>query len=122
MWREYNPNPTGKRASDCAIRAVAKVTGMDWGDAYIKLCALGYALGDLPNADHVWGAFLQERGFRRGVLPDCPQCLTVAEFADAHPHGSFALGTGSHAVAVADGDYYDAWDSGNEIPIYFWKK
>jgi hypothetical protein len=25
------------------------------------------------------------------------------------------VGTGTHVVAVIDGDYYDAWDSGNEV-------
>ena len=28
----------------------------------------------------------------------------------------------SNAVGVIDGDYYDTWDSGNEIPIFYWRK
>jgi hypothetical protein len=23
---------------------------------------------------------------------------------------------------VIDGDWYDSWDSGNEVPTYFWKE
>ena len=35
---------------------------------------------------------------------------------------TFVLGTGSHAVTVCSGRYYDAWESGKEIPIYYWKR
>lgn len=121
MWVHFNPNPCQKVTSDCAIRAVSKVTNQDWDVTYIKLCALGFLNCDLPNSDAVWGAYLRDLGFRRGVLPDCPNCVTVREFADDHPHGTFVLATGTHAVAVIDGDYFDVWDSGNEIPIYFWR-
>ena len=27
-----------------------------------------------------------------------------------------------NVIAVIDGDYYDSWDSGNEVPIYYWKQ
>ena len=27
-----------------------------------------------------------------------------------------------HVVAVIDGNYYDTWDSGDKIPIYYWYK
>lgn len=27
-----------------------------------------------------------------------------------------------HVVCVQDGYYYDSWDSGNEIPIYYWER
>jgi hypothetical protein len=39
----------------------------------------------------------------------------VKEFCYDNPKGSFLVGTGTHVVAVIDGDYYDAWDSGNEV-------
>jgi hypothetical protein len=34
----------------------------------------------------------------------------------------YVLGTGSHAVAVVDGFYYDAWESGREQPIFYYEK
>lgn len=36
--------------------------------------------------------------------------------------GRYLLALDQHVVAVVDGDYYDTWDSGNEIPIYYWMK
>ena len=47
---------------------------------------------------------------------------TVREFAKDHPEGKYILGTGTHAVAVIDGDYIDTWDSGDEVPIYYFQE
>jgi hypothetical protein len=60
----YNPNPTGKSVGDCAIRAIAKTFDLEWGEAFLGLCIAGYLNGDLPNANHIWGAYLKKRGFR----------------------------------------------------------
>ena len=39
-----------------------------------------------------------------------------------YPHGTYVLATNNHVVAVVDGNYYDTWDSGDETPIYVWRK
>lgn len=78
---------------------------------------------DMPNANSVINAVLRENGFRKGIVPDtCPDCYTVADFANDHPNGVFVLGTGDHVVTVSNGKIYDSWDSSNEIPIYYWYK
>ena len=57
------------------------------------------------------------------IIPNtCPDCYTIADFCNDHPYGTYILATGTHVVAVIDGDYYDTWDSGNEIPIFYWQK
>ncbi len=56
-------------------------------------------------------------------VPDtCPHCYTIRDFAYDHPFGTYLVGTGKHVVTIIDGNYYDTWDSGGEIPIYYWKK
>lgn len=80
-------------------------------------------MSDLPSANSVWGAYLKNKNFERDVIPtDCPDCYTVVDFCKEHQRGSFVLGTGTHAIAVVNGYYYDTWDSGNEVPIYYFKK
>ena len=119
----YNPNPKGKNAGDCAVRAVAKATGSSWQIAYSGLVLEGYKRGDLPNANHVWGAYLRRKGFKKAIVPDtCPECYTVAEFAQEHPHGMYVLALDNHVVAVNDGDWFDSWDSGSEPINYYWYK
>ena len=43
-------------------------------------------------------------------------------YAASDKKGIFVLGTGSHAVTVIDGNYFDAWDSGKETPVYYFEK
>ena len=119
----FNPNPAGNLVGDCVVRAIAKVTGQSWSDTFTGLMNAAYHLNDMPSSNHVWASYLKRLGFRRYVIPDsCPDCYTVADFAKEHPYGSYVLGTGTHAVAVVDGHYYDTWDSGDEVPIYYFQK
>lgn len=121
MWIKYNPNPTGRSVGDCAVRAVAKALNTDWETAYSMICTNGYAMGDMPSSDSVWGAVLRQNGFYRKALPNrCPDCYTVDDFCYDHPEGTYVLGFGGHVATVVDGNLYDSWDSRNEIPIYMW--
>ena len=123
MFRKYNPNPQGKSVGDCVIRSISKVLEYDWERTYIELAVQGFMMCDMPSANAVWGAYLRNKGFKRHLIPDsCPEFYTVADFAKDNPDGKYILATGSHVIAVIDGNYYDTWDSGNEIPVYYWKK
>lgn len=120
---EYNPNPTGRRVGDCAVRAVAKALDISWEEAYAKIAAYGYAVGDVISSDPVWGGVLRTNGFKRAAIPNtCPDCYTAEDFARDHPVGTFTLGFGGHTATIVDGTLYDAWDSSNEIPQYVWYK
>ena len=123
MFKKYNPNPHQRRVGDCVVRAISTAMNMEWEEAYVELADMGLEMGDMPSSNHVWGAYLCGNGFSAKLLPNfCPECYTVKEFAEDHPHGTYVLGTGSHAVAVINGCYIDAWDSGAEVPIYYFEK
>lgn len=123
MWKEYNPNPNGARVGDCVIRAISKALNKSWVDTYLDLCLSGLKLSDMPNANHVWGSYLRKKGFIRSILPDtCPDCYTVKDFCKEHNHGTYILALNGHVICVSNGDYYDTWDSGDEIPMYYWKE
>jgi hypothetical protein len=32
------------------------------------------------------------------------------------------IGTGTHVVAVIGGDYYDTWDSGEKVVLYYFER
>lgn len=119
----YNPNPNGTYTGDCVVRAITKAIDTDWDTAYMELAVQGYLMSDMPSANHVWGAYLRENGFVRKAIPNtCPDCYTIRDFCIDNPSGLFVLATGTHVVTVKDGDYYDTWDSGNEIPVYYFEK
>lgn len=122
MWVRCNPNPVGRETGDCVIRAIAIATDQSWREAYWALCELGAIQGDLPNNNAVWGTYLRERGGKQFLLPEsCPSCITVRAFCERYPEGVYVIGTGDHAIAVIDGDWYDLYDSGSFTPTYFWK-
>lgn len=119
----YNPNPARGNVGDCTVRAISKALGQDWEQTYAGLTAYGFMLRDMPSANHVWSAYLEDNGFeqhlvgRHGKRP-----YTVEDFCTDNPHGLFVLGIEGHVVCVVDGHYYDSWDSGGEVPIYYWTR
>ena len=119
----YNPNPKNKLVGDCVIRALSISLNKDWKTTYRELCQLGEQMFDMPSSNEVWGTYLKNYGYRRYTIPNtCPNCYSVYSFCIDHPIGKYILATGSHVITVIDGYYYDTWDSGMEIPIYYWKK
>ena len=123
MFIEYNINPCDKRTIDCTVRALSVLFNEDWNSVYIQLCILGYDMCDMPSSKTVINQYMRGRGYFRHVCPDkYPFCQTVREFANENPNGTYLLATDSHVVPVINGDYIDTWDSGNEVPMFYWKK
>ena len=122
MFIEKNLNPYNKRTDDCVVRALAMALNIDWRSAYTMLSAHGLKLGDLFSKNYVWSDLLTSLGFTRSHIPDtCPHCYTVRDFAREHPQGVFMVGTGDHVLTVIDGDYIDSFDSGDMIPIIYFR-
>lgn len=122
MWIRANPNPGHKEVPDCVIRAIAIALGMSWLDVYDDLYLIGRREYNVTVDDRVWGKYLYMKGFVPFRLPEsCPWCTTVKRFCRMYPRGTYIIGTGNHAIAVIDGNYYDSWDSGDEIPSFFWR-
>lgn len=121
MWKHFNPNPVGRSVGDCAVRAVSAALEIPWEDAFARIAANAFSMGDMPSSNSVWGAVLRQNGFCRKSIPDtCPDCYTFADFARDNPEGVFVLGTGTHVAVIRDGTLLDAWDSSAEVPQFVW--
>lgn len=121
MYKFFNPNPHHLEVDDCVIRGISKVTGQSWDDTSIGVFIQSFIDKNMPSSNSVWNNYLIGMGYKRYIIPDtCPDCYTVCDFCADNPRGTFLLATGSHVVAVVDGDYYDTWDSGDCVPIYFY--
>lgn len=118
-----NTNPDRNLVGDCVIRAISVLMDRDWESTYVDITLQGFMMHDMPSSNNVWGTYLHENGYSRYVIPNtCPDCYTVKDFCEDYPQGKYMLATGTHVIAVIDGDYYDTWDSGDEIPIFYWRK
>lgn len=123
MYVSYNANPQANRVGDCTVRAISKALGDSWDETYIGLALMGYIMADMPSANSVWGAYLKRKGFCRYVVDDRgKESYTVEDFCKDNKKGTFVLALSSHVIAVVDGEFFDTWYSGDEIPIYYWKK
>ena len=123
MFRQVNPNPINNLVGDCVIRAICILTNKSWDYVFEELCYKAHSMYDMPSSNEVWGEYLLCLGYRRYIIPNtCPACYSVEQFCKDYPLGKYLLATGTHVIAVIDGDYYDTWDSGNEIPIYYFTK
>lgn len=123
MYRNLNLNPIGKAHNDCLVRAIALIMEMPWEKALMDLTQYGMLIYSMPNDDDTATLYLKEKGFVRRSLPtDCPVCFSIKDFCRDHPTGEYIVLTSNHAVPVIDGFYYDAFDSGNEIVMYYWER
>ena len=123
MWKQYNPNPCNKANGDCTVRAISKALNMSWDDAFDMQVYKAKYMCDMPSSNAVVNAILKDCGFVSGSISNkCPSCYTIKDFCRDNPKGIFVIGTGTHVVCAIDGTYFDSWDSGNETPIYYWRK
>lgn len=123
MWVYANPNPCRQEEPDCVVRAIAIATGKTWDEVHWDLCELSHRKRTMPSVNWLWGLYFSKHGFEKFLLPEtCPACVTVRAFAKRYPEGTYVLGTGTHAVAVIGGDWMDAWDSGDEVLTYFYRR
>lgn len=122
MWIKVNPNPEKKEVPDCVIRAICIALNKPWLETSDELYSVARKDFSVTSDDRVWGHYLFDLGFKPFLLPiTCQRCTTINEFTKMYPSGTYIIGTGTHAVAVIDGNYYDSWDSGNCIPTFFWR-
>ncbi len=123
FYKNLNINPHGRRVGDCSVRAIAAALNEDWDTTFLRLVIEAFKVKDMPSANSVWGAVLRQNGFTRKLIEEAKcDCYTVSDFAKEHPHGTYVLALSSHVVAVVDGEYLDTWDSGDEVPIYYWER
>ena len=123
MYVYYNPNPVREIAGDCVVRAICKAMDMSWDEAYRIIVEQGFIDKDMPSSNGVWRAVLLKNGFSEHAIKNtCPDCYRVYDFCHDHPTGVYILFLGGHVVCVKNGDYYDAWNSGDEAVIFYFRR
>lgn len=114
LWVEFKSQR--KRAADCTVRALMKLLGVTWEEAYDELCKQGRRLKRMTNETECVYAALAGYGYvKRSIsVGKGSKRPTVASFAADHPKGHYLLNVANHVVACVDGHYYDSWDCGDK--------
>lgn len=116
-----NTNPKRKMTNDCVVRAISLATGKSWNEVFWDLTDELYNEKETcMDANKIWGKYLEKQGCRRFVISDPYDTrYTLRQFCEDNPKGTYVVGTGTHAVAVIQGDYYDTFNSGSITPLYY---
>lgn len=106
----FNPNPKcfhpGK-ASDTMIRAICKITGLEWENVYNRLCKRGLEIGCMPHTISTVREEFKDIFDHIVIDKNKPQ-KTGVEFILEHQAGSYIIVTNRYVFAVVDGVIYDA--------------
>lgn len=114
----FNQNPDGEKESDCVTRAISFATMIPYQEIRKKLfhvsklyrcprltlCCYRHLLDDVLKLEQV----------------SCDG-LTVGEFADVYPYGTYLIRMGGHISTIIDNTIYDIWDCRREWVTDAWR-
>lgn len=118
-YKFLNLNPQGKREQDCVCRAITFASGLP----YEEVCEKLWLTAELYECDRLCKFCYSN--FISSVLKykevNCDR-LTIGEFADKHPYGTYLIRVPNHLTVIQDGVLYDIWDCRSELCDTVWKK
>ncbi len=121
-FEKINLNPSGRKASDCVVRAIMKCSNKTWLEVFDGLTAIGRTEFCIPNEKRAYEKFLEKNGFKKQSMPRFTDNTryTVKEFADANPKGTFIISVANHLTCMIDGTIYDTWNCAHKSVGNFW--
>lgn len=114
-----NLNPELKTESDCVYRAITLATQDDYE---VIDCKLYYTskLYDCPQLCVCCYKHLLDDYYKFKRIKHC-KGMTIEEFANENPYGTFIIRVEGHLTCVIDNTLYDIWDCRNEIVDIIWQ-
>lgn len=104
----WNENPNGYKISDCVSRAIKLASGLPYSTIRQKLFFTNKLLDcESSYCPTCYGFLIQEV---LGGIPKNCEGMTVGEFADLHPKGTYLIRIQGHLSTIIDNTIYDIWD------------
>ena len=125
IFQYYQPNRKDFKDAygDCVIRAICKVTDLEWLEVFDGLCEDARKAQCLPNQPDAYEPFLKRQGYEYHSLPCRPKMMTVRQFRKDFKGTAICnvkVGYRSHFSAVSGGQIFDTWDT-SDCKIYgYW--
>lgn len=116
----YNNNPNRHtNDDDCVTRAIALCTGVKYGTARKLIAANALEFSCDPLRRQCYDGLLTKiMGFPRANVE---KGISVNDFADSHPRGTFLVRMKGHITAVIDGAVYDIFDCRKRTVTNAWR-
>lgn len=138
MFKQFNNNPKckiikrGKKKGqkeikcDCVIRCMQLAWNTDWLTAAKRLAERSFELCDIQTSNAVYESFCESAKIDAKIedsFTGRKRYKRVKEFAESTKGDStgYIVSVPHHLVFVKNGEYFDAWDSGNETVRKIWK-
>ena len=116
MYEFYNANVHGNFVNDCVVRAISVAECKTWNETYDELSDLAQEEGILLDDVRFVENYLDKR-YRRVSH----YIMTVGEFAEEHPNGTYLITMPGHITVIIDGVLYDIFDCRERIMWSAWK-
>lgn len=118
-YKFLNLQPLGHREEDCVCRAISLAVNEDYYTIQHKLDLIG----DLFDCEelcvccykHLLDSVYELERY------ESYQGMTIEEFLNLNPKGTFIIRVQGHLTCGIDGVLYDIWDCRNKIVDIVWK-
>lgn len=117
MFRYVNVNPDNENIDDCVTRAISLASGYSYYDIQEKLYLTSLLFG-CDRLNMCCYSNLIEKVFE--CEPVYCNGLTVEEFCEEYPIGTYLVRINGHITTVSNGCIYDTWDCSDEICTNAW--
>lgn len=112
----YNANEFGNHVEDCTIRSISVAEGISWDEAYRKLSDYARERGLMMNSVESIEEYLDEN-YNRICIED----MTVGEFAECNPYGTFLVTMLGHITTIKNGEIIDTFNPSDRIMWCAWE-
>ena len=116
-FRYLNLNPNGEKVSDCVTRAISFAFQLPYSTVRKKLFHTAKLLDCEKLCMTCYCFLVQTLG---GVPKNC-EGMTVGEFADLHPKGTYLIRIKGHLTMIRDNTIYDIWNCGSRLCDMAWE-
>ena len=105
MYKFHNANVHDKFVNDCVIRAISVAENKTWDETYNKLSEMAQMVGTLLDDSYFVDSYLS-----MNYEKENHNSITIREFIDTHPKGTYLITLTGHITVVRDGVLYDTFD------------
>lgn len=107
-FRYLNVNPDQTKRNDCVTRAISLASGLPYSTIRRKLRSTSRLLDCESSLCVTCYSFLIQEVL--GGIPRNCMGMTVGEFADLHPNGTYLIRIEGHLTCIKDGVLMDIWN------------